>query len=179
VPDKPAVETGGEGGEFWEDAGPQFNPESSPETPEPDVPTPEEDLGWTPEGVSLFLSEIQAPAFNAMLNPLLGVQDVDWTHRERRLAAVAPAIAREWNKIPAVRALAGHTDRGIILSYLLLEYLGPRAFEVVQERKARAAEEDQEFLEHEQPMYDGPAAVVPDQPNEAGPRVTGLPARRR
>lgn len=167
------------GDQMWEDAGPEFNAESAPEAPEPDAPLAGEDIGWTPEGVIGFLEGIQAPAFNAMLNPLLGVELVDWSHRRSRLEAVAPAIAREWNRIPEVKALAGHTDRGIILSYLLLEYLGPRAFEVVQERKARAQEEEQEYLEHEDPMGFTPPAVVPDQPNDAGPRVTGLPVRRR
>ena len=167
--------------ELWEDTGPAFTPESAPEAPEPDAPIAgEQDLGWTPDGVCAFLNELQAPAFNAMLNPILGVQSVDWTHRKARLEVVAPAIAREWNKIPEVKALAGHTDRGIILSYLLLEYLGPRAFEIVQERKARAAEEEQ-FLEHEDPgaVYEAPAGTVHDVPNEAGSRVTGLPPRRR
>lgn len=165
-------------GEFWEDAGPDFTPESAPEAPDPDGPVAGEDIGWTPEGVAEFLRSIQAPAFNAMLNPLLGVEEVDWTHREARLEQVAPAIAREWNKIPHVKALAGQTDRGIILSYLLLEYFGPRAFEIVQERRARADEEEQEFVEHEDPMQGRPAGPV-DIPNDAGPRVTGLPVRRR
>lgn len=173
------LESSGES-EFWEDAGPDFTPESAPEAPEPDAPIAGEDLGWTPEGVIGFLSEIQAPAFNAMLNPVLGVETVDWSHRQRRLEAVAPAIAREWNKIPEIKALAGHTDRGIILSYVLLEYLGPRAFQVVQERKARA-EAEQEYLEHEDPSqpFQAPAPAAADMPNDAGPRVTGLPVRRR
>jgi hypothetical protein len=169
-----------EHGEFWQDAGPEFNPETAPESPEPEQLTPEGDpLGWTPDGVVEFMEGIQAPAFNALVNPLLGVEDVDWTHRHARLQVVAPAIAREWNKVPMLRSVAGHTDRGLILSYLLLEYLGPRAFEVVAERKERAAAAAEEAEVFEATGVRVVPDPVDDDTNDAGPRVTGLPPRRR
>lgn len=165
--------------EFWSDAGPAFNPESSPDAPEPEQLLDEtEDVGWTPDGVRDFLAGVQAPAFNALLNPLLGVEDVDWAHREARLQQVAPAIAREWNRIPEVRALAGHTDRGLILSYLLLEYLGPRAFQVVKERKERAEATDGALGEADTPAAAAAAAPEPETvTRDPGPRITGLPKR--
>lgn len=170
-----------ETGEFWQDPGPGFSAESSPEAPTAEqVGEDGQEIGWTGESVSLFLSELQAPAFNAMLNPVLGVgvDSVDWSHRKSRLDVIAPAIAREWNKIPEVRALAGQTDRGIILSYLLLEYFGPRTFEVVQERKVRAAaaEAAAEQAAAAEPAT-GAAPMVDGEPRDMGERVQGLPKR--
>jgi hypothetical protein len=150
--ENPALPSGGGSSEFWEDSGPSFDPEASPDAPEPEQLTEDgQEVGWTPEGVATFLRELQAPAFNSLLNPLLGVSEVDWDHRESRLRAVAPSIAREWNKIPQIRQLAGATDRGIILNYMLVEYLGPRSFAVIGERKelARLRAEQQAIEEAE------------------------------
>ncbi len=167
----------GEPDGFWQDTGPEFSPESSPDAPELEaVGEDGQELGWTPESVTEFLRGIQAPAFNSMLNPLLGVQEVDWTHREKRLAQVAPAIAREWNKIPEVKALAGHTDRGLILAYLLLEYLGPRAFQVVQERRERAEQAEQEAAAPD--VAATSSGIIPESTfHEPGPPLDGLPKR--
>lgn len=136
-------------------------------------PEPGEEVGWTPDGVASFLRDVQAPAFNSLLNPLLGVSETDWSHREKRLQQVAPAIAREWNRIPHIKALAGHTDRAVIASYFLLEYFPPRAFDVIEERKQRR-EEEAEAQELDPRVERAPA---PERPAERGPQ-TGLPPRR-
>lgn len=166
---EPAAATGPT--DFFQDAGPAFDPDA---IPEPTDPEPEgEDIGWTPDGVASFLRDVQAPAFNSLLNPLLGVSETDWSHREKRLQQVAPAIAREWNRIPHIRALAGQTDRAIILSYFLLEYFPPRAFDVIEERKQRRAE----AIAAQQEAEPQGAPVVERQVEHARP--TNLPPRRR
>lgn len=184
VPTPAAPAEGSQEG-FWSDTGPGFDPESSPEAPTPEELTEDgQELGWTAESVTEFLGGVQAPAFNNLLNPLLGVSGVDWTHREARLKVVAPAIAREWNKIPQVRQLAGATDRTLILSYLLLEYLGPRGFQVVSERRElaeeRAAQDAAEQATRAAaPPPSGAFSEPGPEPDDDPPRVQGLPIRRR
>lgn len=166
-------------GEFFENPGPEWNPDAVPE-PEPERDLDPENIGWTPDGVANVLRDVQAPAFNALLNPLLGVTETDWSHREKRLQQVAPAIAREWNRIPHMKAMAGQTDRAVILSYFLLEYFPPRVFDVMEERKQRRAQETEE---RERDLDEGQVQVevrpAPERPAEQPARPTGLPPRRR
>ena len=175
--DQQELETGGQ--DFWDDAGPAFSPESSPEAPEGDAAgDPDSEPGWTAEAVEEALKSIQVPIFNGMVNWAFGVEDVDWTHREARLKQVAPAIAREWNKIPQMRSLAGETDRAVIAWYMA-EYIFPRAAAIKAERKEHREAEEAEQGDY---VYDTTARDIdPDDgepTNEAGPRVTGLPPRR-
>ena len=172
APNVPEQQPGIDG--FFEDAGPVFDPDNPPEFAEEAPERSDDEIGWTADGVASFLRDVQAPAFNAMLNPLLGVSETDWAHREKRLAQISPAIAREWNRIPHIKALAGHTDRAVILSYFLLEYFPPRAFDVVEERRQRRAQAAAE-AEELGPIVERGA---PERPVDHG-RPTGLPPRRR
>ena len=186
---EPGLEQAGTG-EFWADPGPGFTPESVPE-PAGETVGQEVVEGWTPEKVVSVLQEIQAPAFNGGVNSLFGVKKVDWHHRQARLEAVAPSIAREWNKIDFVRSLAGETDRAIIASYLALEYVGPRAILIAAERReiARAnqlAQQQQQaqpgmpapIPEHEPAIRDEDPGEMPvENPGQAA--LADLPPRNR
>lgn len=169
--------------EFWSDTGPGFTPESSPEPPE-NSPAVAEDPGWTPERVVSVLQEIQAPLFNGVINTAAGVRNVDWHHRQARLEAVAPAIAREWNKVEFLRGLAGETDRAIIASYLAFEYVTPRVIQTMAERKEIARQQQQ--ATQQQTQAAPPAARPVDLEADIEPGINpdhaalnDLPARRR
>ncbi len=194
--DEPAPDTPPEiaaaGGEFWQDPGPAFDPETAPEIPEDseDQAAGEPgDAGWTPERVVSVLQEIQAPLFNGVVNWAAGVRDVDWHHRQARLEAVAPAIAREWNKIDVLRSLAGKTDRALIVSYLTFEYLGPRVVLTMAERKQierqRREQAARDQAAQNTGLYTGPVpapapAMDPDSPEQPEPpSLADIPPRRR
>lgn len=178
------------GSEFWQDPGPAFNPETAPEIPdgvEDQAPGEPAEVGWTAERVVSVLQEIQAPVFNGVVNWAAGVRDVDWHHRQARLEAIAPAIAREWNKIDVLRSLAGKTDRALIVSYLTFEYLGPRVVLTMAERKQIERQRREQAARAQAAqnagLYTGPVpapAVEPDSPEQPEPPpLADIPPRRR
>lgn len=165
------------GGDFFEDAGPDFDPDAVPEPEAEHEGAEDEEIGWTADGVANFFREVQAPAFNSLVNPLLGVTETDWEHREKRLQQVAPAIAREWNRIPHIKAMAAHSDRAVIASYFLLEYFPPRVFDVMEERKQRRELARQEA--EAEPQVQVRQQPAPEHDMARPARPTNLPPRRR
>jgi hypothetical protein len=167
---------------MWADPGPGFDAEALPESHElEELGEDGQTLGWTPEQVITVLQEMQAPAFNGGVNSLLGVKKVDWHHRQKRLEVVAPAIAREWNKVPFIRSLAGTTDRALIASYLAFEYVGPKSIQVVAERKAiaRRLELEAQMAANGQEIPPEPVDDGPDDNEPPHADLSDIPARRR
>ena len=107
---------------FVSDAGPEFDPELSPEPPELELVDPEleEELseGWEEKQVREILTT-QGSATNFFLR--LHPDDETWKHTEEDLSAIAPPLTRILNRYDATRALSAAGDE-VVLGTALFNY---------------------------------------------------------
>jgi len=105
---------------FLADPGPDFDPEQTPEAPEPEISPEQEALeGWSEDTIRSLLT-VQGNATHALLR--VGPDDADtWKHTEDDLRAIAPPLTRILNRYDATRAAAAAGDE-IALGAALAAY---------------------------------------------------------
>lgn len=155
-----AASARGSRSEFVEDAGPEFDPEAAaaeaPPPPDPEAP-PALEPEWEEQTIRDVLG-IQG----RLLHAAIGVAEEDWIHTDVDLQAIAPPLARIFNRYEPIRRYAGHADP-LMLAIAFGSYGTRSLLERRQVLAAMAPEEDT------QPIPPAEAAPPPQPPPAAPP----------
>ena len=155
-----AASARGSRSEFVEDAGPEFDPElAGAEAPPP--PDPEAPPALEPEWEEQTIRDVLGVQ-GRLLHAAIGVAEEDWIHTDVDLQAIAPPLARIFNRYEPIRRYAGHADP-LMLAIAFGSYGTRSLLERRQVLAAMAPEEDT------QPI--APAEEAPPPPAPAPPPI--------